>query len=890
MAAPRLGSVLQTAGLLAVSLVMWAQNAAVIDHTYAPTTGGGSMTTAAINPTGANYYVVAIASGGHNCPATVPFTDSTGANTYSPLKIAGVQVCSVDTQANVAGSVWYAPRLDTSSSVTFTTTEVAIYATAVSNYYAIDASTISASQPSPGGSSVSTGPFTPQQNHELILNFLFENNTGGTGSVAATSPMVLLDGNISGSFYTGASSSFVQPTAATISPTYTQTAFGCCISTIGFGVASTGSPLALQFTSSALPAAYNQGSYTYDLPIEYGTGPYTCNVSAGSLPAGVTLTSSGGNTNCTLTATAVPAGPLTQNVTLKVTDSAAATAFTSGSQFVVAAPPAPGLQFVSSTRTPVSPLPDVGACSPFYGTAMTPCSNLNGWTPFPSTNAWNTNIAAASVDPNSGTILSGITSFLHHDFGNFSFQGGYGIPWSVVDSSLTSTFIPMRIATVTERPTDEPTLGDQSDQLYTPAQILTTPIELGQTIGTGCSTPGGPLTYLGDTHLLVLDRNTGFLYESYPTWRCGNAPANYEYIAAQTTIWDTKTAIAYPQRPYGWTSADAAGLSVFAGLVKYSEVAACVANPTLNPITHAFRMTLAVTKSNPNGGFFVSPASHASGNGGGANVIGMRLRLKSSFNISGFSAVNQCLLTALQQYGGIIADNGGNTFISGDNDVRWDDTDLQNINNIKVCTSFPSNCNFEVVQTAPTYPGYDSGTAPNGIWLPNFAYILGQQIADWTGAQYTSNGPVWQVTTAGTSNGVSDPFPSNPTTCNASLSGVTTVTDGTVVWGCYAHSAVPVINSYSVNHTTIAFGSSVTFTYSTTGSNYDFVDNAGPVAQGGGTITITPSATNTYILNSTNQYGRVVSSPITVTVTGSSPTAGVTVSGKVTFTGKVSMN
>jgi hypothetical protein len=163
----------------------------------------------------------------------------------------------------------------------------------------------------------------------------------------------------------------------------------------------------------------------------------------------------------------------------------------------------------------------------------------------------------------------------------------------------------------------------------------------------------------------------------------------------------------YESRPWGWTSADAAGLSIFPGLVRYDEVAA-------GAIHHAIRFTMEVTKNDNNGGYFVTPASHAAGiYYGVSNVMGMRIRLKSSFDISGFSAANQVILTAMKQYGMILADNGGYFFFQGASDPRWDDNDLDNLKNV-------GSENFEVVQMTPEFPGWDSNTAPTGA-LPTIS-------------------------------------------------------------------------------------------------------------------------------------------------------------------------
>jgi hypothetical protein len=157
----------------------------------------------------------------------------------------------------------------------------------------------------------------------------------------------------------------------------------------------------------------------------------------------------------------------------------------------------------------------------------------------------------------------------------------------------------------------------------------------------------------------------------------------------------------YETRPWGWTSGDAAGLPIFPGLVRYDEIAS-------GAIHHAIRFTMAQTKDDNNNGYFVYPASHASGNlWGSNNVMGMRIRLKASFDISGFSAVNQIILTAMKQYGMILADNGGYFYFQGAADPRFNDSDLNNLDSV-------ASSNFEVVQATPEFPGYDSETAPTG--------------------------------------------------------------------------------------------------------------------------------------------------------------------------------
>jgi hypothetical protein len=246
----------------------------------------------------------------------------------------------------------------------------------------------------------------------------------------------------------------------------------------------------------------------------------------------------------------------------------------------------------------------------------------------------------------------------------------------VVDSSSTPLV-----------PIDVVAYADQSDVAYAPFPP-TAPIE-----GSPAACTGGPNNYQGDQHVLVLDRDRCMLYETFNSVYCSGA-----WSADSETIWDLQSS---EQRPWGWTSADAAGLAIFPGLVRYDEVAA-------GAINHAIRFTMQQTKDDANDGYFVEPATHAAGTVWGvSNIMGMRIRLNASFDISGYSAANQVILTAMKQYGMILADNGGYFYFQGVPDPRWNDSDLENLDSIQ-------SSNFEVVQMTPAFPGWDANTAPTG--------------------------------------------------------------------------------------------------------------------------------------------------------------------------------
>jgi hypothetical protein len=369
-----------------------------------------------------------------------------------------------------------------------------------------------------------------------------------------------------------------------------------------------------------------------------------------------------------------------------------------------------------------------------------PGGSLNGFVPFPGGNLWNTDISAAPVDSNSANIINFIGSAvtLHPDLGAGTFQNHtIGIPYHVVAGAQAKVAVKLGL------------YADESDPgpMPIPANAL---IE-------GYPHPGN-----GDRHVLVLEKDGCWLYELYKATFKGG-----KWSADSTSIWDMTI---NAQRPYTWTSADAAGLPLFVGLARYDEVAA-------GAINHALRFTVPTTRR-----AFVAPASHwaSSLTDPNAPPMGTRLRLKAGFNISGYPADDQVILTALKKYGMILADNGSGIFISGAPDDRWNNT---NLNLLKQITA----SNFEVVQLGTVY------------------------------------------------------------------------TDANVPTG-----SSPTISSFTANPSTVAAGSPVTLSWSTTNSLYNIVSpQAGTVR--GTSVVVTPSATTTYTLYSTNQFGRSTAA-VTVTV------------------------
>jgi hypothetical protein len=309
--------------------------------------------------------------------------------------------------------------------------------------------------------------------------------------------------------------------------------------------------------------------------------------------------------------------------------------------------------------------PPALAQSPACG-AMTPgqLTSLNGYVPFPADDLWNTDVSNANVDPNSANIIDyiGANVTLHADFGSGDYaRSSIGIPYQVVAGTQAKVNVKFTA------------YGDESD----PGPMPIPPKALVE----GYPHPGN-----GDRHVLVLDKDGCWLYELYHSYRRGAL-----WDADSAAIWDMTIDT---ERPFTWTSADAAGLPIFVGLARYDEVAA-------GAINHALRFTVPSTRQ-----AFVAPASHwaSSSEDPNAPPMGMRLRLHSEFDVSSFSPANQVILTALKKYGMILADNGSAIYISGAPDPRWSNDDLHNLDTITAS-------DFDVVAMNQIY---DESNAPSG--------------------------------------------------------------------------------------------------------------------------------------------------------------------------------
>jgi len=366
-------------------------------------------------------------------------------------------------------------------------------------------------------------------------------------------------------------------------------------------------------------------------------------------------------------------------------------ASSAGTFAVTVVNPAPGSSTSNSVKLQVTASPQGSNCNSM---SIGQGASLGGFVPFPANSLWNTDISAAAVDPNSIAIINfiGASTGLHPDFGSGVYQGSnIGNPYTVVGNQQ-----PLVVVNYTA-------YGSESDPGPMPIAV-TAPIE-------GYPNPG-----TGDRHVLVLDNVNCFLYELYSSY-----PQSISWNAGAGAVWDL---LSNEQRPYNWTSADAAGLPIFSGLARYDEVAA-------GQITHALRFTLQNSQA-----AFIPPASHwaATSSSALAAPMGMRMRLKASFDVSGFSAKNQVILNALKKYGMIMADNGSNMYLSGAPDNRWDNNDLHNLG--QVTTS-----DFEVLQMTPLYT---QNNVPTGA-APQITSFTASSSSISAGTPVTLS---WQVTSA----------------------------------------------------------------------------------------------------------------------------------------------
>jgi hypothetical protein len=271
---------------------------------------------------------------------------------------------------------------------------------------------------------------------------------------------------------------------------------------------------------------------------------------------------------------------------------------------------------------------------------------------FPKTNAWNMRVDTLPVAANSAAIIQSIGAGvgLHADFGSGLWDGGaIGIPFDVVTKKTPRT----------TKITFE--YSDESDHVGYPIS-KNVHIESGS-----------------DHHALLLDKDACRLYELGGLARSGGG-----WTAWAGATWNLRS---NKLRPADWTSSDAAGLPIFPGLARYDEVARGV-------IDHALRFTVQRSRR-----AYVYPARHYASSLTDPNLppMGLRVRLKASFDISGFPRQSRIVLTALKRYGMMVADNGANWYITGAPNAKWSNDDLHSLGQVK-------GSDFEVIDPTSIHP------------------------------------------------------------------------------------------------------------------------------------------------------------------------------------------
>lgn len=300
---------------------------------------------------------------------------------------------------------------------------------------------------------------------------------------------------------------------------------------------------------------------------------------------------------------------------------------------------------------------------------------------FPADNWWNADISSAPVDSSSSNFIAfinnGGTRRLHPDFGGEASPGSteiYGFPYAIVDGSQAKQAVTFDYWD--ESDGVDPATGQGVPFYPIPAQAIT------QSHWVEGGAPGNvDQRNDSDRHLLMIDCTNRTLYELYNVYY---SSVQQKWYAGSGAFFDMNR---NDRRPDGWTSADAAGLAIFPGLVRYDEAA----DPAVPEINHAFRVTVRSTNG------YVYPASHQAGSTAGALPMGARLRLKTSVGgvdpaLRTSDPIARKIFRAMQKYGLIVADNGSDMYISGTFDVRWDNGTLN------PAFSTLSASDFEVIQ------------------------------------------------------------------------------------------------------------------------------------------------------------------------------------------------
>ena len=442
---------------------------------------------------------------------------------------------------------------------------------------------------------------------------------------------------------------------------------------------------------------------------------------------------------------------------------------------------------------------------------------------FPADNWWNLDVTSAPTDPASSSYIAFINNGgvrrLHPDFGGEASPGSvdiYGMPYAIVDGSQPKQAVTFQYS-------------DESDGVGVPfypipAQAITQPhwVEGGA--------PGNIDQRSDDRHLLIIDCTNRYLYELYNVWYDA---AHAQWNAGSGAFFDMNT---NNRRPDGWTSADAAGLAIFPGLVRYDEAW----NPAVTDIGHAFRVTVRATNG------YVYPASHRAGSTSGALPMGARLRLKANVNgtdpaLRTSDPNVQKIFRAMQKYGLIVADNGSDLYITGTFDTRWNN-DILN-----PAFSLLSASDFDVIQLGWTPPAGTAaalsalsaspnqvvggsgatGTVTLSAAAPNGGAVVSLSSASGAVSVPASVAVPQSATAASFSITTSAVTSTTSTTLSAVYAGITKTTTFTVT----PAATSPSLATFTLNKSTVVGGTAVTATVSLTA----------PAPSGGATIALSSS-------------------------------------------------
>ncbi len=313
----------------------------------------------------------------------------------------------------------------------------------------------------------------------------------------------------------------------------------------------------------------------------------------------------------------------------------------------------------------------------------------------PADNPWNTAVDALPLDPGSAEYIAHMSpsTGLHPDFGTRWEGAAIGIPYVVVRG--TQPKVPIHFTAY----------GRESDSGPYPVPP-DAPVEGA----------GGPYAD-GDRHVLVLDADNKVLYELYRAYEQPDGSWN----ADSGAVFDLES---NALRPDGWTSADAAGLPILPGLARYDEIAG------EGVLDHALRFTLSTTQR-----AHVYPATHDAGHTDDPRdpPMGLRVRLKAEFDISGFPPVVQTILRGLKKYGMIVADNGADWYVGGAPDSRWNDDALHALDGV-------TGGDFEVVDSRALLPGAFY------VSLPATASVREGTAWHRAGGFFDGSGAIWTAT------------------------------------------------------------------------------------------------------------------------------------------------